>query len=246
MVLGLQQSWPEMAAADRTAILDLILSSLPKMRVQQQAHRISQLYDQIHQPETPQVIVSLRVSLRKRNSPEHGTETGKEENDTSSASTGETFRESRGAERGAPPRKQPTCAKKRRVEAQRDRERQRAMDTDTEAALRPHVLSVQETRRDETRRDNRGQQPTEQVNQSLELGTQDERQTERWHEMQVQEEYQKQLDDEAAEAEYLASYQAELDITEAEEAYDRAQRTEEAADTCLDGDDDGPEADLRS
>ena len=230
-LLGLQQTWPDMGAADRTAILDLILDTLPKSRVKQQAHRIAQLYDQVGQGETPQVIVSLRVSLRRKGGQGDGVDLKGEEHDASSASTGDTEVESRAAAGGAPATRHPKKTKKRRVEAQR-----KADPRCQEAAMPSQTMGAQEAQDD--------RRPPEQGSQSIDIDTQDERQMEQWQEKQLQEEYQKQLDEDAAEAEYLASYQAELDIAEVMEACDRAQQMGRAADTCLDHNEDDSEGDL--
>ena len=71
------------------------------------------------------------------------------------------------------------------------------------------------------------------------LSTQDERQTEKWEEEQVRGEYERQLAEEAAEANYLEECQEDLNDTAAMEAYDLAQHSarEDPVDTISDGSD---------
>ena len=79
------------------------------------ADRIEELYNQIGQTETPQVIVALRVALRGTGAQEPSEEMRREENQDSSTSSGETDRETRGAAQGVLQSKRPKHTKKRRV-----------------------------------------------------------------------------------------------------------------------------------
>ena len=115
-LLELQQTWHDLDAANRRAILDLILQSLPETRVSQQADRVAQLYNHIGDAETPQVIVALRVALREtENTKTEQIEETESDAQSSGGSSGDTEREMRGAERQRKRSKGPKRARKRRV-----------------------------------------------------------------------------------------------------------------------------------
>ena len=80
---------------------------------------IAALYNQLDQAATPHTIVTLRVSLRERRAVSAPDNNGTQSRNESSASSGETERESRGARLNAPVREGPKRKKKRRMTERR-------------------------------------------------------------------------------------------------------------------------------
>ena len=109
---------------------------------------------------------------------------------------------------------------KERLE-KKENEKSHKVGIDHEAATQPYQPASERPPRGAESSQASRPRPTCQQEPEYAPSTQDERQTERWHELQAQAEYDKQLQEEAAEANYLAEYQEELNITEAMENYEQ-------------------------